>query len=640
MLDSAWLVPLCPLAGAVLNGFFGRRYQRETVSQIAIAAVGSSFLFSLAITITLAAHPEPLHQVTYFTWIASGAYSTSVGLLLDGLSCTMMLVVSGVGLLVHIYSTGYMHDDEDQGRYFTYLNLFVGAMLILVMADNYLLMFVGWEGVGLCSYLLIGFWYTRQSASDAGKKAFVVNRVGDVGFVLAVLLLFVTFQSVDFLDVQHQLEEVKAAHGDGHGPAGPAVLTAIALLLFMGAVGKSAQVPLHVWLPDAMEGPTPVSALIHAATMVTAGVYMMARSALLYDLAPVALEVVAVVGVLTALFAASMALVATDIKRVLAYSTVSQLGFMVFALGVGAWAAAIFHLVTHAFFKALLFLGAGSVIHALGGEQDMRRMGGLRQALPTTHWTMATATLAIAGIFPFAGFWSKDEILASAMKAGGAGVLGWIAASVAAFMTAFYMFRLLYMTFYGQSRVEPETAAHLHEAPDAMRAPLMLLALLSALGGLALGFPPEHGMLHRWLEPVFEAAAHPHVFSFLDITLMVVSLTVAAAGWHLAYRFYVREPHLPEQWQARWQSTYDLLVNTWYVDDLYARLLVRPIYRLSNNGLWRAFDVGLIDRVVNGVGRVVRLDGEFLSSLQTGYARTYALTLVVGAIVVFWGLSG
>ena len=640
MLDSAWLVPLCPLAGAVLNGFFGRRYRPETVGQIAIAAVGLSFLFSLATAIALISRPESLHHVTYFTWIASGAYSASVGLLLDGLSCTMMLVVSGVGLLVHIYSTGYMHDDEDQGRYFTYLNLFVGAMLILVMADNYLLMFVGWEGVGLCSYLLIGFWYTRQSASDAGKKAFVVNRVGDVGFVLAVLLLFVTFQSVDFLDVQHQLEGFKAVDGDGHGAAGPAVLTAIALLLFAGAVGKSAQVPLHVWLPDAMEGPTPVSALIHAATMVTAGVYMMARSALLYDLAPVALDVVAVVGVLTALFAASMALVATDIKRVLAYSTVSQLGFMVFALGVGAWAAAIFHLVTHAFFKALLFLGAGSVIHALGGEQDMRRMGGLRQALPTTHWTMATATLAIAGIFPFAGFWSKDEILASAMKAGGAGVLGWLAASVAAFMTAFYMFRLLYMTFYGESRVEPEAAAHLHEAPESMRAPLMLLALLSALGGVVLGFPPEHGMLHRWLEPVFEAAAHPHAFSFLDVILMVVSLAVAAAGWHLAYRFYVREPHLPEQRQARWQGTYDLLVNTWYVDELYARVVVRPIYRLSSNGLWRVFDIGFIDRIVNGVGRIVRLDGEFLSALQTGYARTYALTLVVGAIVVFWGLAG
>ena len=640
MLDSAWLVPLCPLAGAVLNGFFGRRYRHETVGQIAIAAVGLSFLFSLATAIALISRPEPLHHVTYFTWIASGAYSASVGLLIDGLSCTMMLVVSGVGLLVHIYSTGYMHDDEDQGRYFTYLNLFVGAMLILVMADNYLLMFVGWEGVGLCSYLLIGFWYTRQSASDAGKKAFVVNRIGDVGFVLAVLLLFVTFQSVDFLDVQHQLEGIKASHGEGHGPVGPAVLTAIALLLFMGAVGKSAQVPLHVWLPDAMEGPTPVSALIHAATMVTAGVYMMARSALLYDMAPMALEVVAVVGVLTALFAASMALVATDIKRVLAYSTVSQLGFMVFALGVGAYAAAIFHLVTHAFFKALLFLGAGSVIHALGGEQDMRRMGGLRQALPTTHWTMATATLAIAGIFPFAGFWSKDEILASAMKADGVGWLGWIAASVAAFMTAFYMFRLLYMTFYGDSRVEPDVAAHVHEAPDAMRVPLVLLALLSALGGVVLGFPPEHGMLHRWLEPVFEAAAHPHVFSSVDILLMVVSLAVAAAGWRLAYRFYVREPQLPEQWRTRWQATYDLLVNTWYVDEFYARVFVRPIYRLSNNGLWRAFDIGFIDRIVNGLGRIVRLDGEFLSTLQTGYARTYALTLVVGAIVVFWGLVG
>jgi len=640
MLDSAWLVPLCPLAGAVLNGFFGRQYRNETVGQIAIAAVGLSFLFSLAITIALMGRSEPLHQVTYFTWIASGSYSASAGLLLDGLSCTMMLVVTGVGLLVHIYSTAYMHDDEDQGRYFTYLNLFVGAMLILVMADNYLLMFVGWEGVGLCSYLLIGFWYTRQSAADAGKKAFVVNRVGDVGFVLAILLLFVTFQSVDFLDVQHQLERVKASQGEGQGLAGAGALTAIALLLFMGAAGKSAQVPLHVWLPDAMEGPTPVSALIHAATMVTAGVYMMARSALLYDVAPVALEVVAVVGVLTALFAASMALVATDIKRVLAYSTVSQLGFMVFALGVGAYAAAIFHLVTHAFFKALLFLGAGSVIHALGGEQDMRRMGGLRQVLPTTHWTMATATLAIAGIFPLAGFWSKDEILASAMKSGGAGVLGWLVASVAAFMTAFYMFRLLYLTFYGESRVEPEVAAHVHEAPDAMRTPLMLLALLSALGGMALGFPPEHGVLHRWLEPVFEAAAHPHVFSFLDIILMVISLAVAVAGWYLAYRFYVREPHLAAQWQARWQATHELLLNTWYVDEIYARVFVRPIYRLSDSGLWRVFDIGVIDRIVNGVGRLVRLDGEFLSTLQTGYARTYALTLVVGAILVFWGLSG
>ncbi len=631
MLDSVWLVPFCPLAGAVLNGFFAKRYRHETVGQIAIAAVGLSFLFSLATTIALIARSEPLHHVTYFTWIASGAYSASVGLLLDGLSCTLMLVVTGVGLLVHVYSTAYMRDDEDQGRYFACLNLFVGAMLILVMADNYLLMFVGWEGVGLCSYLLIGFWYTRRSASDAGKKAFVVNRVGDVGFVLAVLLLFVTFQSVDFLEVQNQLEGGKPA---------PAVLTAIALLLFMGAVGKSAQVPLHVWLPDAMEGPTPVSALIHAATMVTAGVYMMARSALLYDLAPLALDVVAVVGVLTALLAASMALVAMDIKRVLAYSTVSQLGFMVFSLGVGAYAAAIFHLVTHAFFKALLFLGAGSVIHALGGEQDLRRMGGLRRALPTTHWTMATATLAIAGIFPFAGFWSKDEILASAMKAGGAGVLGWVAASLAAFMTAFYMFRLLYMTFYGASRVKPDVAAHVHEAPGAMRAPLVLLALLSALGGVFLGFPPEHGVLHRWLEPVFEAAAHPHAFSSVDIILMVVSLAVAATGWYLAYRFYVRAPHLPEQWQARWRATYDLLVNTWYVDELYTRVFVRPVYRLSNDGLWRAFDLGLIDRIVNGVGRVVRLDGEFLSTLQTGYARTYALALVVGAIIVFWGLAG
>ena len=446
MLDSVWLIPLCPLIGAMLNGFFGRRYHHETVGQIAIAAVGVAFLLSLMTFIAFLSQAEPRYQASMFPWIAAGDYSAQVGFLIDGLSCTMMLVVTGVGLLIHIYSTGYMHDEEDYARFFTYLNLFVGAMLILIMADNYLLMFVGWEGVGLCSYLLIGFWYTRQSASDAGKKAFIVNRIGDFGFMLAVLLLFVTFKTTDMLSVEAQLSHLHVGGG---------VLTAIALLLFTGAVGKSAQIPLYVWLPDAMEGPTPVSALIHAATMVTAGVYMIARSSLLFTLAPTASSIVALVGIATALFAATMALVATDIKRVLAYSTVSQLGYMVFAVGVGAYAAGIFHLVTHAFFKALLFLGAGAVIHALAGEQDMRKMGNLRAALPTTHWTMAWATLAIAGIFPFAGFWSKDEILAGAIKSGGINILWWLVGLLTAFLTAFYMFRLLYLTFYGTSRVEP-----------------------------------------------------------------------------------------------------------------------------------------------------------------------------------------
>ena len=633
MLNGIWIVPLCPLLGALLNGFFGRRYSRTTVGQLAIAAVGVPFLLSLAALVSFVSGTAASYQLPVFTWIASGPYSASVGFLIDGLSLTMMLVITGVGLLIHIYSTGYMHDDADYARYFTYLNLFVGAMLILVMADNYVLMFVGWEGVGLCSYLLIGFWYTRQSATEAGKKAFIVNRIGDFGFLLAVLLLFMTFQTADMLRVQEQLTQTQVEVG---------VLTAIALLLFMGAVGKSAQVPLYVWLPDAMEGPTPVSALIHAATMVTAGVYMIARSSLLFTMAPVAAGIVAFVGIATALFAATIALVATDIKRVLAYSTVSQLGYMVFAVGIGAYAAGIFHLVTHAFFKALLFLGAGAVIHALGGEQDMRKMGHLRAVLPTTHWTMGVATLAIAGIFPFAGFWSKDEILASAIKVGGLNLLWWLIGAVTALLTAFYMFRLFYMTFYGTSRLAPEVAAHVHEAPGSMRMPLILLALLSFAGGFLLGFPPEHGALHRLLSPVFAPAVHlaggAHHFAFWpDVVIMVISLALAVVGWWYAYRFYVREPQLPQQWAARWQEYYTLLVNKYYVDEAYLQGIVWPIHRFAV-ALWQVFDVRVIDRIVNGVAGFVRFDGEFLRHIQTGYVRTYALWVVIGALVIFWSL--
>ena len=633
MLNGIWIVPLCPLLGALLNGFFGRRYSTTTVGQLAIATVGLSFLMSVAALVTFLSGTATHYQISAFTWIASGAYSAQVSFLIDGLSLTMMLVVTGVGLLIHIYSTGYMHDDPDYARYFTYLNLFVGAMLILVMADNYLLLFVGWEGVGLCSYLLIGFWYTRQSAAEAGKKAFIVNRLGDFGFLLAILLLFVTFQTTDMLRVQEHLAHTQMAGG---------VLTAIALLLFMGAVGKSAQVPLYVWLPDAMEGPTPVSALIHAATMVTAGVYMIARSSLLFTMAPVAAGIVAFVGIATALFAATIALVATDIKRVLAYSTVSQLGYMVFAVGVGAYSAGIFHLVTHAFFKALLFLGAGAVIHALGGEQDMRKMGNLRAVLPTTHWTMAVATLAIAGIFPFAGFWSKDEILASAIKAGGLNLLWWLVGAVTALLTAFYMFRLLYMTFYGTSRLAPEVAAHVHEAPGSMRLPLMLLALLSLAGGLVLGFPPENGWLHRLLAPVFAPALHlagehaPFAF-WPDVVCMLISLALAVAGWWYAYRCYVRQPQLPQQWTAQWPEYYTVLVNKYYVDEAYWQGIVQPLYRAALV-LWNVFDVGVIDRIVNGIASFVRLDGEFLRHVQTGYVRTYALWVVIGALVIFWSL--
>jgi NADH-quinone oxidoreductase subunit L len=629
MLKSIWIVPLCPLLGAALNCFFGRRYRRATVGQIAIAAMLLAFLAALAVSIAFLSGSAAHVQITLLPWIASGDYSANIGFLLDGLSCTMMLVVTGVGLLIHIYSTGYMHEETDYARYFTYLNLFAGAMLVLVLADNYLLMFVGWEGVGLCSYLLIGFWYTRQSATNAGNKAFIVNRIGDFGFLLGVLLLFVTFQTADMLRIAHALE---------HPQVGSGVLTAIALLLFVGAAGKSAQVPLYVWLPDAMEGPTPVSALIHAATMVTAGIYMIARSALLFTLAPIASDIVAFIGIATALFAATIAIAATDIKRVLAYSTISQLGYMMFAVGIGAYAAGIFHLVTHAFFKALLFLGAGSVIHALGGEQDMRKMGNLHAALPTTHWTMLVGTLAIAGIPPLAGFWSKDEILAGAIKAGGINILWWLVGALTAFITAFYMFRLYYLTFRGTSRLEPAVAAHVHESPDTMRTPLILLAILSIVGGF-LGFPPENGALHHFLEPVFhhavEKAGGHHPFTFLDVVLMVISFALALGGWRLAYRFYVQQPQLPEQWAQRWHTYYRLLVHKYYVDEGYAKAIIEPLHSFAI-GLWQVFDVAVIDRIVNGVAGFVRLDGEIVSRMQTGFVRTYALWIVMGALGVLW----
>ncbi len=633
LLQSIWIVPLCPLLGAALNCFFGRRYSQAVVGQVAIAAMLIAFIAALVMTGTFLGGSKEHVQITLFEWIASGDYRAPISFLIDGLSCTMMLVVTGVGLLIHIYSTGYMHDEVDYSRYFTYLNLFVGAMLILVLADNYLLMFVGWEGVGLCSYLLIGFWYTRKSASDAGKKAFIVNRIGDFGFMLAVLLLFVTLQTTDMLQVEDALAHKQVSVG---------VMTAIALLLFVGAVGKSAQVPLYVWLPDAMEGPTPVSALIHAATMVTAGVYMIARSSVLFTLAPVAAGIVAAVGVLTALFAATMALTATDIKRVLAYSTVSQLGYMVFAAGIGAYMAAVFHLVTHAFFKALLFLGAGSVIHGLHEEQDMRKMGGLRTLMPTTHWTMFVATLAIAGIFPLAGFWSKDEILAGAIKSGGINVLWWAIALVTAFMTSFYMFRLYYMTFHGEPRMPDDVKAHVHESPPSMRVPLMLLAVLSIVGGF-LGVPPEGGALHHFLEPVFhkafELSGGHHKFAMIDVVLMVVSLAVAIVGWLMAYRFYVQSPQLPEQWAERWRGYYNLLVNKYYVDERYAAVFIKPVYALSQV-LWRWVDDFVIDGIVNLMGKIVELIGEGVRWFQTGNVRTYAVVLVAGTLYVLWQLIG
>jgi NADH-quinone oxidoreductase subunit L len=581
-----------------------------------------------------------------YSWIDSGDLSVPVRFVLDPLSMVMVLIVTGVGFLIHVYSTGYMGHEKAYGRYFAYLNLFTFAMLVLVMADNFLLMFFGWEGVGLCSYLLIGFWYQRPSAASAGKKAFVVNRIGDWGFMIGMFLIFVTFTTLDFGRV--------FAEAPGRLAPGSTMATAIALFLFIGAIGKSAQIPLYVWLPDAMEGPTPVSALIHAATMVTAGVYMIARCHILYTLAPTALAVVAVVGAATALFAATIGLLQKDIKRVLAYSTVSQLGYMFLAMGVGAFASGIFHLMTHAFFKALLFLGAGSVIHALSGEQDMDRMGGLKAHLPRTHLTMLIATLAIAGIFPFSGFFSKDEILYHAYESGGP--ILWAVGIVGAFLTAFYMFRLYFMTFHGRSRVTEEAKHHLHESPNSMTLPLMILAVLSLVAGF-IQIPLVDGgqKLSAFLAPVFadvarvggaaasatgEAVTHgaEHAGSGLEMALMAISLVVALAGIFLAQRFYVADPEAPVRLGEKMRGLYRLVFNKYWIDEIYDAKIVQPIRR-GSIALWEKFDAAIIDGAVNGVGRQIERGAGLLRQAQTGSVQVYAMVITLGLVVVFGYLA-
>ena len=569
MLDALWLVPVWPLLGFLANGFFGRRIGKRAVGMIACGSVGLSLLFSVTAAVQLLAlpHGARVSQVVAY-WIGSGNFQADWGLLLDPLSAVMILVVSGVGFLIHVYSIGYMHEDPDYSRFFTYLNLFTFSMLMLVLANNYLLLYVFWEAVGLCSYLLIGFWFEKKSAADAGKKAFIVNRVGDFGFALGVMLLWTSLGTL-------QYDEVFAS-AQAQLPAGGAVVTAITLLLFLGATGKSAQLPLYVWLPDAMEGPTPVSALIHAATMVTAGVYMVARSAPLFNLAPASLSVVAWIGGLTAVFAATIALVQNDIKRIVAYSTISQLGYMFLGCGVGAYAAAIFHLMTHAFFKALLFLGSGSVIHGLSGEQDIRKMGGLRKHMPITAITFLIGALANAGIIPLAGFWSKDEILYGAVAGGHAGVFALGAAG--AFLTAFYMLRCYYLTFEGRSRVEEKAAHHLHESPPVMTVPLVILAFFSAFVGF-VGFPPELGAYHRFVEPVFAAVRGTvaHEPSLGAIPIAILSTAIALAGVLAALRFYHWRPEMPARMVERFPRVYQVLLDKYYVDELYDALFVEPI---------------------------------------------------------------
>jgi NADH-quinone oxidoreductase subunit L len=622
------LIPFFPFLGFIIIGLGGRWVPKKVVSLLAPGLVGLSFLTTLSIFFALFGL-EPLNRsvvYSYFPWIEAGSFKVDVSFLIDPLSMVMALVVTGVGFLIHVYSTGYMQDDAGYKRYFAYLNLFTFSMLILVLGSNFLVMFLGWEGVGLCSYLLIGFWYEKKSASDAGKKAFIVNRIGDFGFVLGMMLIFTAFGSLDYKTV--------FSNASGLLLPGGTIATAIALLLFLGATGKSAQIPLYTWLPDAMEGPTPVSALIHAATMVTAGVYMVARCYALFVLAPFAMAVVAVVGILTAMMAASIGLVQNDIKRVLAYSTISQLGYMFLACGVGAFSAGIFHLVTHAFFKALLFLGAGSVIHALSGEQDLRRMGGLRKYLPMTYITFLVATLAISGVPLLSGFFSKDQILSAAFFSPHGGKILWLMGIATAAMTAFYMFRLFFLAFTGRCRAPEEVQHHIHESPRSMTIPLMVLGFLSVIGGY-IGMPHALGGANAivgYLSPVFSGLPHEVEPPLgMEYLLMVTAVIVAVLGISLAYFFYLRSPQAAER--LKQGVLYTVLLNKYYVDEIYQALIVAPLIAASR-WTWQKFDLGVIDGAVNGSARLVDLLARRCRNLQTGYVRQYAMSVVFGAAAI------
>jgi NADH-quinone oxidoreductase subunit L len=624
-LDLLRWIPLIPLAACAINAFLGARLGKRSAGVLACAAVGASFAIALFVFTLLPA--TGIFRDTLYTWFESGAFRVQVSFRVDALTAVMLLVVTGIGFLIHIYSLGYMNHDEGIVRFFVYLNLFIFFMLLLVMGDNLLLLFVGWEGVGLCSYLLIGFWFQDPNNAVAGNKAFIVNRIGDFGFVLGILLLVTELGrqgvwTLDFAELQRHV-----------GLLSKATITAITLLLFVGATGKSAQIPLFVWLPDAMAGPTPVSALIHAATMVTAGVYMTARLHFLFALAPATLSLIAVIGAATAFFAATIALTQTDIKRVLAYSTVSQLGYMFLAVGVGAFGAAIFHLFTHAFFKACLFLGSGSVIHAMGGEQDMRKMGGLRLHMPATYWTYVIATLAIAGAPFTAGFFSKDLILWQAYSSAHGSQGLWLVAWLTAGMTAFYMFRQLFMVFHGSSRADSHVQAHLHESPAVMTLPLMILALGSIFSGW-LG-APEYlwgSRWDHWLAPIFGAAHDgPHGAIETELTLMALTLAIVAAAIVLAYVKYGRPR--AEVDRGAGGFLYRVSLNKYYVDELYDRLLVRP-FTTGSDWLARVFDLGVIDGMVNGVAAAARGSSVIWRALQTGNVQHYVVGFLAGTLAL------
>lgn len=617
-----FLIILVPAIGVLLITFGTHRNQHLS-ALISCGAVGVSFLLSLYCVYGLMqmAPEQRVIDVDYFSWIQSGSFFAPFGLHLDPLSAIMILVVTGVGLLIHIYSIGYMHEDPYYSRYFAYLNLFIFSMLILVLANNYVLLFVGWELVGLCSYLLIGFWFEKKSAADAGKKAFIVNRIGDFGFLIGIFTLFTAFGAVTFRDV---FVKTAAIH--------PAIVTAACLWLFCGAIGKSAQFPLYVWLPDAMEGPTPVSALIHAATMVTAGVYMVARSAPLFSQSELAMVVVLIVGTFTAIFAASMGLAQYDIKRVMAYSTVSQLGYMFMALGAGAYAAGVFHLMTHAFFKALLFLSCGSVMHAMSGETDFRKMGGLWKPLNKTGTRFWIGGLALAGIFPFAGFWSKDSILLGAFELKHGGKIVWAIGLITAFMTAYYTFRVIFRVFHVPA-TDKKALKHAHESPGVMIRPLTILALLSIVGGW-IGTPWLNSFAH-FLEPVLPHAAHGEVSMALEYGLMGFALLIAAGGIYLAYQLHYKKAEVPgrllEQSPAL-ARVHQILFRKYYVDEIYDAIFVRPVLFLSEKILFRIVDVNLIDALINDIAMFLRNAGGTLRKFQTGDARTYAAAILVGTL--------
>jgi len=667
------LIPLFPFLGFLINAVAGRRLPKRVSGGLACAAMIAAFGASIAATWTMLGEPGPVRAVeqVLYTWIAVGDLQIPLAFRVDPLGSVMILVVTGIGSLIHIYSTAYMHEETDAeyARYFSYLNLFAAFMLVLVLGTTFPVLFVGWEGVGLCSYLLIGFWYRKRSATDAGKKAFVVNRIGDFAFLLGMLLLWTAFGTLDFQEIAGQVAPMPPEAGFG-------VIAVATLLLFIGATGKSAQIPLYTWLPDAMEGPTPVSALIHAATMVTAGVYMIGRNAELFAHAPDTLLIVAIVGAATALMAGTIGLVQNDIKRVLAYSTVSQLGYMFLAMGMGAYAAGIFHLYTHAFFKALLFLGSGAVIHALAGEQDIRHMGGLKRELPVTYWTFVVGAVAIAGVPPLAGFFSKDEILWRTFAAGH-WVL-WTVASVTALLTALYMFRLVFLTFHGARRAPaaPPAHGHLHDAPAAMAVALIVLAAGSVVAGF-VGVPAALGggnRIEHYLEPSFtahgapapegeadsaeahlrqgyggqafaqgsggealthaDAAGHGDDHVAVERTLMLVSTVVALVGIGLAWFFFIRRPGAADAVAARAAPLHRLLLNKYWVDELYDAAIVHPIRRLSERVLWRQVDAGLIDGAVNGAGAIVAGGSAVLRRLQTGSVRAYAASLLLGAVAI------